>query len=238
LSESWQVVSNSKRHAQSEGPDLDVTAHGIVDAAPRCMAVSPTSVEASTHSKHDEDLLNRARAGSDAAFAVLVARHQNDIYRLAFRLLTNRSDAEDIVQETFLRAWQSISSFDGRAGLRTWLHRIATNAVRMRRRAASRKPMELLQGLLSQFDDAGSLGSPDAARIRCADHLLEQKQFSEKARQAFEQLGERHRAVFDLRELEGASTQEVAKVLGISPASVRQRLLRARRTLRGYLSLH
>jgi RNA polymerase sigma-70 factor (ECF subfamily) len=187
------------------------------------------------HSKRDEVPLNRARAGSDAAFAVLVARHQKDIYRLALRLLANRTDAEDIVQETLLRAWVAISSFDGRAGLRTWLHRIATNAVRMRRRAASRKPTESLQALLPQLNDAGSLGTPDPAPTGCADHLLEQKQFSEKAREAFEHLGERHRAVFALRELEGASTREAAKILGISPASVRQRLLRARRTLRGYL---
>jgi RNA polymerase sigma-70 factor (ECF subfamily) len=188
-------------------------------------------------SKRDEVLLNRARAGSDAAFALLVARHQKDIYRLAVRLLANRSDAEDIVQETLLRAWQAISSFDGRAGLRTWLHRIATNAVRMRRRAARRKPTESLQALLPQFIDGGSLGTPDPAPIRCVDRLLEQKQFSQKAREAFEHLGEGHRAVFALRELEGASTQEAAKILGISPASVRQRLLRARRTLRGYLGL-
>jgi RNA polymerase sigma-70 factor (ECF subfamily) len=190
------------------------------------MEVSPTIVEPSTRSTRDGDLLSRARAGSDAAFAVLVARHQGDIYRLALRVLANPSDAEDIVQETFLARWQSISSFAGRGRVRTWLRRIATNAVRMHRRAASRRPTESLQELLPYLDDAASLGMPDPAR----------KQFSQKARKAFELLGERPRAVFALRVLEGASTQEVAKILGISPASVRQRLLRARRTLRGYLS--
>ncbi len=146
-------------------------------------------------------------------------------------LLANRSDAEDIAQDTFLRAWRCISSFDGKARLRTWLHWITVNGVRMHRRSARRKPTESLHALLQQFEDTGSLGTTDPERILCADDFIERKQFAPKAREAFEQLRESYRTVFALRELEGASTEEVAKTLGISPACVRQRLLRARRTL-------
>src|SRR6267142_6357612 len=85
-------------------------------------------------------------------FAALLAQHRNDIYRLALRLVGNRADAEDIVQESLLHAWRSISSFNGKARIRTWLHRIATNAARMHRRAARRRPTDSLQEVLPDFD--------------------------------------------------------------------------------------
>jgi len=191
-----------------------------------------SSHEASAQS--DQDLTRRARAGSNAAFVVLMARHRNDIYWLAFRLLGNRSDAEDIVQETFFRAGRSISSFNGRAQIRTWLYRIAINLAGMHWRASNRRPTVSLQALLPQFEDSGCSETAGSATGR-ADDVIEQKQFAQLVREAFEQLCDNHREVFALRDLEGGSTEEVARALGISPANVRQRLLRARRKLRRHL---
>jgi len=193
----------------------------------------PSSHEASAQS--DQHHTCRARAGSDVAFVVLMARHRNDIYRLAFRLVGNRSDAEDIVQETFFRAWRSISSFKGRAQIRTWLHRIAINLAGMHWRASNRRPTESLQALLPRLEDCACPEATESAWTARADDVVERKQFAQKVQEAFEQLCDRHRAVFVLRDLEGGSTEEVANALGISPAKVRQRLLRARRKLRRHL---
>jgi RNA polymerase sigma-70 factor (ECF subfamily) len=190
----------------------------------------PPSHEASSQS--DQDLARRARAGSDAAFAVLVIRHRNEIYRLALRRLGNRSDAEDIVQETFLRAWRAISSFDGRAQIRTWLYRIAINVARTHWRASNWPPTESLHALLPRFEDSGWSETTDSVWTDRADDVVEQKQFAQQVQEAFRLLDESYRAVFVRRDLEGGSTEEVANALGISPANVRQRLSRARRKLR------
>src|SRR5262245_57831073 len=193
-----------------------------------------SSHEASAQS--DQDLTRRARAGSDAAFVVLMARHRNDIYWLAFRFLGNRSDAEDIVQETFFRAWRSISSFDGRAQIRTWLYRIAINLAGMHWRASNRRQTESLQALLPHVEESGDSEATETAWTgRRADDVIEQKQFAQQVQEAFEHLCDSHRAVFALRDLEGGTTEEVASALSISPANVRQRLLRARKNLRRHL---
>jgi len=172
-----------------------------------------------------------------SAFAASVTRHRDDVYKLAFRLLGNRADAEDIVQETFLHAWRAISSFDRKAGIRTWLHRIAVNAAGMHWRAARRRPTGLLQDLLPDFDEtaAAAMFGAEPGWIRRADDLIEQKQSVHKVQRALDAIGERYRAILALRDLQGESTEEVSRVLGISPANVRQRLLRARRALRDRL---
>src|SRR5262249_38824189 len=125
-----------------------------------------------------------------------------------------------------------ISSFKGRAQIRTWLYRIAINMAGMQWRASNRRPTESLQALLSRFEDPSYSEMTESAWTGRADGVVEQKQFAELVREAFEQLCDSHREVFALRDLEGGSTEEVARALGISPEKVRQRLFRARRNLR------
>jgi RNA polymerase sigma-70 factor (ECF subfamily) len=183
----------------------------------------------------DEALAELARAGDDTAFAALVERYQGRVYRLALRLSSNPSDAEEILQDTFLQAWRKIDTFRGEARFGTWLYRIATNTALMRKRAARRRPAESLEALLPQFDESGLLADLDYQRSARADELLERAELAQRAREALDLLDENYRAVFVLRDLEEMSTEEAARVLEITPEAVRQRLHRARLMVRGYL---
>jgi len=184
----------------------------------------------------DEALAERARAGDDTAFAALVERYQERVYRLALRLSSNPTDAEEILQDTFLQAWRKIDTFRGDARFGTWLYRIATNTALMRKRAARRRPAESLEALLPQFEESGLLADLDYQRSARADELLERAELAQRAREALDLLDENYRAVFVLRDLEEMSTEEAARVLEITPEAVRQRLHRARLMVRGYLA--
>jgi RNA polymerase sigma-70 factor (ECF subfamily) len=183
----------------------------------------------------DEALAERARAGNDSAFGALVERYQERVYRLALRLSSNPSDAEEVLQEALLHAWRKIDTFRGDARFGTWLYRIATNTALMRKRAARRRPAESLEALLPQFDESGLLADLDYQRSARADELLERAELAQRAREALDLLDESYRAVFVLRDLEEMSTEEAARVLEITPEAVRQRLHRARLMVRGYL---
>lgn len=185
----------------------------------------------------DETLAARAAAGDEAAFEGLVVRYQHRVFRLACRL-TSETDAPDVVQETFLQVYRRLSTFRGDAQFSTWLYRIATNAGLMHRRAGARRAAGSLDEFLPRFDADGRLDdTPDALRIASrADELLDRHMMVEKAQVAIERLPDLYREAFVLRDLEELSTADVAQVLGVEPATVRQRVHRARLMVRGYLS--
>jgi RNA polymerase sigma-70 factor (ECF subfamily) len=184
----------------------------------------------------DETLAARAAAGDASSFATLVARYQHRVYRLACRL-TTETDAADILQETFLQAFRHLSAFRGEARFGTWLYRIATNASLMHRRSQARRPTEPLDPFLPRFDAAGRHeATPDELMVVCrADELLDRASLASKARDGLARLPDLYRDAFVLRDLEDMSTAEVAAVLGIESAAVRQRVHRARLMLRGFL---
>jgi RNA polymerase sigma-70 factor (ECF subfamily) len=181
----------------------------------------------------DEALARRARNGEHAAFVVLVARWGDRIHRLAMRMTHNPSDAEEIVQETFLRAHRAIRWFQSESRFGTWLYRIAMNEALMRRRAAKRRPTESLEALLPRFGDVGLAG--DGA-TEGPDDLADQHVRSLRVREALEQLDESQRAALVLRDLEELTAEEAAEILGVSPDAVRQRAHRARLKLRERLA--
>lgn len=181
----------------------------------------------------DESLARRAQNGERAAFVVLVARWGDRIQRLAMRMSHNPSDAEEIVQETFLRAHRAIKWFHGESRFGTWLYRIAINEALMRRRAARRKPTESLDAMLPRF---GDVGLPGDSATEGADALADSHAVSLRVREALEQLDEPHRAALVLRDLEELTAEEAAEILGVSPESVRQRAHRARLKLRELLA--
>ena len=185
----------------------------------------------------DEAFAARAAAGDDAAFEVLVVRYQHRVFRLACRL-TSETDAPDVVQETFLQIYRHLSTFRGDAHFSTWVYRIATNVGLMHRRARARRPAEPLDAFLPHFDADGRLeGTPEALRITSrVDEMLERHELAKKAQAAIDRLPDLYREAFVLRDLEELSTAEVAHVLGVEPATVRQRVHRARLLVRGYLS--
>lgn len=185
----------------------------------------------------DDALVASAAAGDDHAFEQIVARYEHRVFRLACRL-TSDTDAPDVLQETFLQAYRNLRSFRGDSRFGTWLYRIATNAALMHRRARARRPTDSLDAFLPRFDPQGMhVSTPAELQVAAiADELLDRKFLAEKARAAIQDLPDLYRDAFVLKDLEELSTDEVAQVLGIEPAAVRQRVHRARLMLRGYLN--
>jgi RNA polymerase sigma-70 factor (ECF subfamily) len=190
-----------------------------------------------TADSSDETLAARAAAGDDRAFEEIVARYERRVFRLACRL-TSETDAPDVLQNTFLQVYRNLPSFRGESRFATWLYRIATNAALMHRRARTRKPAESLDAFMPRFDEHGMHADlPAQLQVASrADELIDRQALVEKARAGVARLPDVYRDAFVLRDLEEMSTTDVAQVLGVEPATVRQRVHRARLLLRGYLS--
>jgi len=178
--------------------------------------------------------LEALREGDKAEFARLVDAHYQLIYRLALKMLGDPQDAEDILQETFIKAYRHIQNFNGRSSLATWLYRIATNEALMFLRR--RRPDSISVDKPFETDDG------DEIPVELVDWccLPEKELMSTEARvhldQAIRTLTPNLRAVFVLRDIEGLSTRETAQVLEISEMAVKTRLSRARMSLREELS--
>jgi RNA polymerase sigma-70 factor (ECF subfamily) len=186
----------------------------------------------------DQLLVERARAGLPDAFPELVRRHTRAVYRVALRFSGNPSDAEEILQETFLQFHRSLASFRAEARVSTWLYRIAVNAALMHLRRQVRHQAERLDDHFPRFDERGRLARLDidysvAAR---ADRLIEARELYATALAALASLPEAYRMPFVLRDLEELGTEETAEILGLSVSVVRQRVHRARLALRARLS--
>ena len=176
----------------------------------------------------DEAAAARAKAGDADAFRVLVERHSRPLFRLAFRMTGNEQDAEDIVQDTFLRAYRRIEKFDERASFGTWLYRITVNCsldlVRARKRrseqsgSANPEVDDLIQSLPSTGATPDRMAMSGEARQRIAE--------------AMEELSASERTAFVLRHFEGMCIDEVSRVLGCRPGAARHCVFRAVQKLR------
>ena len=192
-----------------------------------------------THTTHtgttisDETLALRARSGARSAFATLVERYQDRVYRLTLRLVHNPSDAEEVTQETFLLAHRSIASFQGESRFWTWLYRIAVNCSLMRRRSARRHPVQSLE---VTGPSGERIERTVAEPLEGADELVHRKMLAQRVRAALAGLEESQRAAVVLRDLEGMSSEDAADVLGVTAEVVRQRAHRARLRLREQLA--
>ena len=186
----------------------------------------------------DEELAARAAAGDTTAFEALVTRHQERVWRIAARLTASEADAQDVIQETFLSAFRELGSFRGASRFATWLYRIAANAARMQRRRHRRRRTEPLDDYLPRFDEDGRhTAAPAALEIASrAEEILDRERLAARAREGLDRLPDTCREAFVLRDLEEMTSNEVAALLGITTAAVRQRVHRARLLLRGYLS--
>lgn len=178
-------------------------------------------------------LVERLQAGDKAACAQCVEQHAPGVYRLALRLTRDPAEAEDVVQETFLSAFKAIDKFQWRAGLTTWLYRIAYNAalMRLRRPAAQAVAVELPP-------EDGETPVPEQLFDWCClpERDFETAEARTELDRAIQELPEKLRVVFALRELEGLSVEATAATLAISPENVKTRLHRARLWLRERLA--
>jgi RNA polymerase sigma-70 factor (ECF subfamily) len=181
---------------------------------------------------HDMLLVRRLQHGDEAAFEELVRNHGGRLLSVARRFLGGSEDAQDAVQEAFIRAFKGIHTFQERAQLHTWLHRILVNTALMKLRERRRRPEESIDELLPAFT---SDGHQVVESRQWSDSLLEQKETAGIVRDAISRLPEPYRVVLVLRDLEERDTAETACILGTTTTVVKVRLHRARQALRTLL---
>jgi len=172
----------------------------------------------------DRDYVEAARKGDDGAFAALVQRHSGGLHRAVARILADESEAWDVVQMAFLRAWQRLDRYDPRWSFATWLYRIGTNlAIDLLRSRSSRERMH-------------RAGSEHHLRVvgesRDASDRVDHREVDWLMSQLVEALTPQQRSAFVLREIEGMETADVARALGCSTTTVRNHIFQARKTLR------
>jgi len=179
---------------------------------------------------NEKTLLAAARRGDERAIRKLIDAYSPRLYNVALRILRNTQDAEDALQETFITALNKLDQFDGRSSFLTWIYRIAVNAslMALRKRRSRQRKEEPLEA--PSFKDIRNRQLIDWT----ADPV--RKLLTNEMRQvmdgAIDKLPPQYRAVFVLRDLEELSTEEAAKILGITAANVKIRLMRARLFLR------
>jgi RNA polymerase sigma-70 factor (ECF subfamily) len=182
--------------------------------------------------EHDALLVGRLQHGDEAAFEELVRHHGGRLLSVARRFLGGSEDAQDAVQEAFIRAFKAIHTFEERAQLHTWLHRILVNTALMKLRERRRKPEESIDELLPTF---ATDGHQTVESREWSDALLERKETASLVHEAIARLPEPYRVVLVLRDLEERDTAETARILGTTTTVVKVRLHRARQALRTLL---
>ncbi len=173
----------------------------------------------------DAAAVARVRGGDDDGFRVLVERHSQHLFRLAFRLTGNEQDAEDVVQEAFLRAYRQLHRFEDRASLGTWLHRICANCaidlIRSRPRGSRVDPADPT--------DAAEL---PAGRGADPEHLAASSEMQARISGALEGLTANERTAFVLRNFEGHSLVEIGRALGLRTSATKHSIFRAVQKMR------
>ena len=174
--------------------------------------------------------VERTRAGDPAAFRVLVDRYGRSVFRLAYRMTNNEFDAEDVVQETFLRAFKQLDSYESRSSFSTWLYRIAANycldLIRSRKRHASRRV-----ALGSDEEEENVLENVKATDPG-QDRLYYSAQLKQRLDAALLLLSDQERTAFLLRHFENQSIEEIGAILGLGVSATKNSIFRAVRKVR------
>jgi RNA polymerase sigma-70 factor, ECF subfamily len=178
----------------------------------------------------DAELVEHARRGDERAFRAIMERNNQRLYRLARMLLRDDAEAEDVVQEAYLRAFSALSRFRGEASLATWLTRIALNEALGRKR--KQRPTVDLAVLETEQDKGQIIRFPAMNPDSDPERDAAQHEIRRLLERAIDALPEAFRVVFVMRDVEEMSIEETASCLGIRPETVKTRLHRARRLLR------
>ena len=178
----------------------------------------------------DAELVQRARGRNEAAIRVIMQSNNRRLYRLARGILRNDSEAEDVVQETYVRAFTHLDSFRGDSSLATWLARIAMNEAlgRLRRQRPGVEWTSLPPGVL----EAQIIQFPLSSPSEDPEKSMAQREIQHVVEHAIDDLPEAFRIVFITRVIEGMNVEETAEILGLKPETVKTRLHRARTMLR------
>jgi len=195
-----------------------------------------TAIEkpADATAEKEQSLIARIRDGESGLFAELVKPYERRVYVIALALLRNEADAEEVAQETILKAFTHLQQFRGESRFSTWLIQIAVNEARMRQR---KQHSQLFEPITELNEEEGSYTPRDFADWReIPSEALERSEFRTLLSKALASLAEKYRQVFLLRDVQHMSIEETARLLNISVASVKTRLLRARLMLRDTLA--
>src|SRR6185437_8346512 len=182
----------------------------------------------------DVALVERVRSGDISAYDELVRKYERQLFRIAQHITQNREDAEDVMQDAFLKAYEKLDQFQGNSKFYTWLVRIAVNESLMRlRKRRTGKMVSIDEDVQT---DEGSMPRDLADWSPDPESLYGQSEMGEILKKVIQGLPQGFRVVFVLRDVEGLSTEETAETLGLSVPAVKSRLLRARLQLRERLA--
>lgn len=186
-------------------------------------------------SEEDARILRGLRAGIEEAYEELIARYQQPVYNVVYRLLGNPSDASDVVQDVFLKIFRSVSSFREKSSLRTWIYRIAVNEAHNHRRWFSRHCCREvpLQGEREECPDCIDV-APDPGRSPFDQTLDRENRVL--LEEALNRINPVYRTTVVLRDIENLSYEEIAEILQLSLGTVKSRILRGRDALRRELT--
>jgi RNA polymerase sigma-70 factor (ECF subfamily) len=183
----------------------------------------------------EEELIARVQQGQKELFYELVRPYERRVFAAALTILRNEADAEDVAQEAMLKAFANIRQFRAEARFSTWLIQITVNEALMRRR---REKTVVMEGIDDRKDEESDYAPRDFADWReIPSESLERKEVRHRLAAALATLDQKYREVFVMRDMENLNIQETADALGISVASVKTRLLRARLMLRDLLAV-
>lgn len=179
--------------------------------------------------EHEAAAVARARGGDSEAFRLLVERHSRSVFKVAFRVTGNAQDAEDVVQETFLKAYRQLDRFEERASFGTWVHRIAWNCsvdvLRSRPKREQAEEADTLEQLGSQVAATGTTGASP-------ERLMASVQVADRVKAAMARLSPLERAAFVMRHYEGRSIDEISRALEIRENAAKHSIFRAVRKMR------
>jgi len=176
----------------------------------------------------DSVAVAQARAGDSGAFRVLVERHSRHLFRLAYRMTGHQQDAEDVVQETFLRAYRQLSKFDDRASFGTWLYRIAANCALDLIRARKRRGSQTEAADPDAPDPMQAVPDPAPA----PDRLALSAEVGREVAATLDSLSDMERTAFVLRHYEGMCIDDIGRTLGVQPNAAKHSIFRAVQKLR------
>ena len=204
--------------------------------ATRTAMTEPVALPSEPGFVEEEQLIENTREGDLQAFELLVERYQPRVNRVTMSVLKNTADAEEVSQDVFLTVFGKIEHFRGDSSFWTWVHRIAVNSALMRRRRLKSNNHLSLEEVMPSFDERGYIkGSVVDWSHNAGDPAIQEEE-RVRIKEAVAQLEYKYRIVFVLRQLEDLSTEETARILGLTTAAVKSRLHRARLFLRSHLA--
>jgi RNA polymerase sigma-70 factor (ECF subfamily) len=177
----------------------------------------------------DEKLVERFRKGDRASFEELISRYSEKAYGLASRMCRNPEDAEEVLQDVFTTVYRKLEKFEGKSSFSSWLYRITVNAALMKLRKNRQNKSVLFDDALPAEGHTLLLQTPEGDH---GDHITLRREVSLALEEAIRKLPEEYRPVFILRDVDGLTSKEVGKILGLTIPAVKSRLHRSRLMLR------